>query len=120
MVRFIQRFHMNYYDIWVNLVPGTSDLEFVKSVQAYLDQFVESGKMVGYRIRRRKLGFGPESLGEFNISLEFDSLALMDEAFFVAAKRSGEVEKLHHAVYSKVTDFKSALYRDFPDPVREV
>ena len=109
---------MNYYDIWVNLVPGTDDLEFVKSVRAFLDHFVNEGKMVGYRVRRRKFGFGPESLGEFNITLEFDSLTQLDEAFFVAARRSGAPDALHHAVYSKVTDFKSALYRDFPDPVR--
>lgn len=110
---------MNYYDIWVNLVPGTDDLEFVRCVRAFLDHFVKEGKMTSYRIRRRKFGFGPESLGEFNITLEFDSLAQLDEAFFVAAARSGAPDELHHAVYSKVTDFKSALYRDFPDPVRK-
>ncbi len=110
---------MNYYDIWVNLVPGTSDLEFIKCVRAWLDPFVKSGQMARYRIRRRKFGFGPDGLGEFSLSLEFESLALMDEAFFVAAKRSGDVEKLHQAVYSKVTDYRAALYRDFPDSVRE-
>lgn len=60
---------MNYYDIWVNLKPGTDDREFVRCLRA--------------------------------------------------AKRSGALEELHSAVYSKVTDFRAALYRDFPDPVRE-
>jgi hypothetical protein len=110
---------MDYYDIWVNLSPGTNDLEFVKAVRAYMDHIVAGGHMAGYRIRRRKFGFGPEGLGEFSISLEFESLAKLDDAFDEIARRSGVVEDLHHAVYSRVTDFKSALYRDFPDPVRE-
>lgn len=110
---------MDYYDIWVNLKPGTSDLEFVGAVRAYLDHIVGSGAMAGYRIRRRKFGFGPEGLGEFSITLSFESLAKMDEAFSDIARRTGVVEDLHHAVYSRVTDFKSALYRDFPDAVRE-
>lgn len=110
---------MNYYDIWVNLKPGTNDMEFVRAVRAYLDLLVAEGDMVGYRIRRRKLGFGPDGLGEFNVSLEFETLAQIDEAFFDVAKRAGKMEELHYAVYSKVVDFKAALYRDFPDAVRE-
>ena len=35
-----------------------------------------------------------------------------------SAARDGEVEKLHARVYSLVTDFRAALYRDFPDPER--
>lgn len=111
---------MNYYDIWVNLKPGTDDMEFVRALRAYLDALVAEGGMEGYRIRRRKLGFGPEGLGEFSVTLKFESLAKLDETFFSVARRSGKVDELHHAVYSKVTDFKSALYRDYPDAVREV
>lgn len=109
---------MNYYDILVNLKPGTDDMEFVKCLRAYIDYFVKDGTMGGYRIRRRKLGFGPEGLGEFSVTMKFESLANLDESFFTAAKRSGVPEELHSAVYGKVTDFKAALYRDFPDPVR--
>ena len=47
------------------------------------------------------------------------SLAQLDEAFSLAASRSGEVEPLHFAVNSKIADVKFALYRDFPDPVRK-
>jgi hypothetical protein len=37
----------------------------------------------------------------------------------VAARRSGEAERLHHGINARVTNFRAALYRDFPDPVRE-
>ena len=110
---------MDYYDIWVNLKPGTNDMEFVKSVRAYLDHIVASGSMNGYRVRRRKFGFGPDGLGEFSITLSFESLAKLDQAFADIARRTGVVEDLHRAVYSKVTDFKAALYRDYPDSVRD-
>ncbi|HXH61158.1 MAG TPA: DUF6614 family protein [Fimbriimonadaceae bacterium] len=110
---------MDYYEIWVNLVPGTNDMEFSRCVRAYLDHLVAQGDMDSYTFRRRKLGFGPDGLGEFNVTLKFRSLAHIDEAFFDVAKRSGETEKLHHEVYSKVKDFKAGLYRDYPDPVRE-
>lgn len=76
--------------------------------------------MASYRIRRRKFGFGPEALGEFCLTLEFESLAQMDDAFLKAARRSGELEELHRAVYSRVTNYKSGLFRDFPDAVREL
>lgn len=109
---------MNTYEIWVDLAPGVRDLDFVDAVQAYLDHLQAAGNLAGYRIRRRKFGFGPDGLGEFNISVEFEDLAQMDRAFGQAATRDAEIEPLHAAVYEKVRSFRSALYRDFPDDVR--
>lgn len=102
----------------MNLAPGAKDLEFYGAVQRYCDWFISEGYMKTYRVRRRKFGFGPEALGEFNITMEFESLTKMDEAFAHAAARAGELEELHFAVYSRVADFKSGLWRDFPDSVR--
>ena len=110
---------MNHYEIWVNLAPGANDLELVDAVVRYLDHLKGQGKLHGYTIRRRKFGFGPPDLGEFYISIAFENLSQLDEAFMVAATRDEVVEPLHQAVYSRVKDFKSALYRDFPDPVRK-
>lgn len=110
---------MNHYEIWVNLAPGANDLEFVQAVRDYLDHFKGQDKLESYTIRRRKFGFSPPGLGEFYISIAFRDLAQMDLAFLNAATRDEVVEPLHHAVYSRVTDFKSALYRDFPDDVRK-
>jgi hypothetical protein len=36
------------------------------------------------------------------------------------APREGEIQSLHAKVYSMVTNFKSALYRDFPDAGRTI
>ena len=109
---------MNSYEIWVDLAPGVHDLEFVEAVQAWLDMFVAKGQATSYRIRRRKFGFGPSELGEFIITIDFDSLAQMDEAFLTAATRDEPGESLHREVYRRVTNYKSGLFRDFPDAVR--
>jgi hypothetical protein len=110
---------VNHYEIWVDLAPGAKDLEFIDAVHAYLGHIQSQGKLDSYTIRRRKFGFGPDGLGEFYISIAFQDLAQLDSAFFVAATRDAVVEPLHHAVYSRVTNYKSGLYRDFPDEVRQ-
>ncbi len=109
---------MDHYEIWCNLKDSHRDLEFASNVRDYLGQLKEQGKIADYRLTRRKLGFGPAELGEFNISIAVKNLAQLDEAFDVVASRSGEIERLHAMVYGMVTDFRSALYRDFPDPQR--
>lgn len=109
---------MDHYEIWVNLKDSRRDLEFAAAVRDYMEHLKADGRIAGWSLRRRKLGFGPAELGEFHISIATEDLAQLDRAFSLAATRSGEVEKRHAAVYAMVTDFRSALYRDFPDPVR--
>jgi hypothetical protein len=109
---------MNYYTMWVNLKDGRRDVEFAKAVDAYLGYLKSAGKIESWSLVRRKFGFGPDGLGEFMITVRAKDLAQLDEAFSVVATRTGEVERLHAPVYALATDFKSALYRDFPDPER--
>jgi hypothetical protein len=109
---------MQYYQMWCNLVDSHRDLEFARNVNAYLGYLQSRGKIAGFRLSRRKFGFGPPELGEFNITVWTENLAQLDEAFSVVATRDGEVEALHRPVYSMVKDFKAALFRDFPDPQR--
>jgi len=111
---------MDTYEIWVNLAPGVRDLDFVASVRAYLGYLKNQGKIESFRIRRRKLGFSPDGLGEWNVSIEINNLAQLDQAFLRVAARDPEIEGLHANVFSKVVDFKSGLYRDFPDSVRSI
>lgn len=109
---------MDGYQIWVDLAPGVNDLEFSRALAALLDHLKADGRIEGWRLRRRKLGFGPAELGEFWISIETRDLAQLDTAFSSVAVRAGELEDLHRAVFSRVQNFRSALYRDFPDAVR--
>ncbi len=109
---------MDIYHIWCSLKPGESDTEFADAAHAYLGHLRDEGRLSGFRITRRKLGLGHPNLPEWNILLEFDDLAQMDEAFSKVASRADPVESFHHAVNSKVDEIFFALYRDFPDSIR--
>lgn len=109
---------MDYYQIWCNLKESHKDLEFCDHVKNYLGYLQGQGKLSGFTITRRKLGWGPPELGEFNITIMTENLAQLEQAFQHVATRDGEVERLHRHVFTAITDFKSALYRDFPDPFR--
>jgi hypothetical protein len=109
---------MNQYHIWCNLRDPHKDLEFARHLAAYLSHLQEQGRIASYRLSRRKLGFGPQELGEFHVCIEVRDLAQLDDAFNTIAPREGQTEALHARVYSMITDFRSALYRDFPDPQR--
>lgn len=110
---------MDIYHIWCNLKPGVGDVEFSDRVSAYLDHLRAQGLIGGWRLTRRKLGLGPRELGEFHLMLEVRDLAQLEAAFARVARRSEPVEGLHFGVNSLVTDATFALYRDFPDEVRE-
>lgn len=110
---------MDHYHVWCNLKDGVRDLDFAERVHAYLGHLKDAALIAGYRLSRRKLGLGPASLPEFHIVIEVEDLAQLDRAFGRVAARTDPVEGLHHAVNSLVTDARFALYRDFPDAVRE-
>lgn len=110
---------MDVYHIWFDAKPGVSDVELVERVHAYLGHLEAAQKIQRHRVTRRKLGFGPPSLGEFHVTVETRDLAELDSAFRHVATRSGEVEGLHAAVNQHVQNLTFALYRDFPDPFRE-
>lgn len=109
---------MDVYHVWFNLKPGVGDLDFAGHVRAYLGHLREEKRIAGFRITRRKLGLGPPQLPEWHVTIEFENLAQMDQAFERVASRTDPVESFHHAVNAKVQDLFFALYRDFPDPVR--
>ncbi|MGE0735916.1 MAG: DUF6614 family protein [Alphaproteobacteria bacterium] len=110
---------MDLYHIWCDLKPGQSDVEFCRHVGAYLGKLKDEARIAGFRITRRKLGLGPQELGEFHIVVEIDSLAQLETAFQRVAARDEPIEGLHHAVNSRVANARFALYRDFPDAGRK-
>ncbi|MBV8976681.1 MAG: hypothetical protein JOZ13_04810 [Alphaproteobacteria bacterium] len=109
---------MNHYHTWFDLKPGTKDAEFARSMARYMGHLKDKGLIEGWRLTRRKLGFGPAELGEFHIVMETKDLAQLDAAFNHVAARREPVESVHFDVNAHVQNLKIALYRDFPDPVR--
>ena len=109
---------MNVYAIWVDLVDGREDMAFADAVHQYMNHFQKQGLIEGYSLERRKLGFGPDNLGEFHVRILTKDLESLDKTFMEAATRSGEVEGFHSEVFRRVKNFKAGLYRSFPDEVR--
>jgi hypothetical protein len=110
---------MNLYHTWFDLKPGVKDAEFARAMARYMEHLKSHALIEGWRLTRRKLGFGPSDLGEFHIVMETRDLAQLDAAFNHVATRREPVESVHFGVNSQVTNLKIGLYRDFPDAVRE-
>jgi hypothetical protein len=110
---------MDVYQISCDLKPGVRDTTFVEALNGYLGSLKGAGKIEGWRLLRRKLGFGMPALGEFQILIETRDLAQLDAAFSAVSTRNEPVEGAHHGVNSLVVNFQAALYRDFPDANRQ-
>lgn len=110
---------MTCYEIWCDLRNSRQDLEFCDAIERYLGHLRDRGMLAGFRIRRRKFGFSPDGMPEFNVTMEFEDMAQMDRAFEYVATREDPIESLHLDVYRRITNGKFALYRDFPDSVRK-
>ena len=110
---------MDIYHVWFDPKPGIGDVELVERLHAYLGHLQSADKIAGYRITRRKLGLAPPGLSEFHVMIEVRDLAQLDAAFSHVASRAGVVEELHAAVNQWAQRASFALYRDFPDPVRQ-
>jgi hypothetical protein len=109
---------MDIYQISVDLKPGVGDRQFAAALNAYLGLLKAGGKIEGWRLLRRKLGFGIAGLGEFQILIETRDLAQLDAAFMSVSQRGEPIEGAHHGVNSLVANFQAGLLRDFPDPHR--
>jgi len=110
---------MNIYHAWCDLKPGVSDTAFADGVAKYMDHLRSQGLIENWWLTRRKLGLGPDELGEFHVMLEVRDLAQLDRAFEHVATRSEPVEGFHFGVNSLAENTRFALYRDFPDPARQ-
>ncbi len=109
---------MDIYNAWFDLKPGTSDLVLSEKVATYMGHLKAQGLIEGWRLTRRKLGFGAAGLGEFHLAIEVRDLRQLEDAFERIAARREPVEGFHFGVNSIVSNAVFALYRDFPDRFR--
>src|ERR1700743_1036263 len=82
---------MDYYHGWFDLKPGIRDSDFARGLALYMAYLQERGLIEGWKLARRKLGFGPSEIGEFHLVIETKNLAQLDEAFNHVATRSEPV-----------------------------
>jgi hypothetical protein len=108
---------MDVYEICVDQRPGVRDVDFVAALDGYLGLLQREGRIESWRLLRRKLGLG--GTHEFKVLIETTDLDQLDRAFQFVSRRDDPVESVHYGVNSLVTNFRAALYRDFPDPHRQ-
>lgn len=109
---------MDRYLLWFDAADSRADLELAAAVRAWTDRLCQEGLIESGSLTRRKLGFGPPELGEFCVEFRVRDLGQLERAFAAVAERAGPREELHRAVWSRVRNLRTALYRDFPDPQR--
>jgi hypothetical protein len=109
---------LDIYHVWCDLKPGVGDLAFSENVGKYMEHLKAQGLILGWRLTRRKLGFGVPGLGEFHILVEVRDLKQLEDAFERVGERREPAEGFHFAVNSLVQNAQFALYRDFPDAFR--
>ncbi len=102
---------MDRYHLWFDVRPGTKQSEFVAVIEAFIAHMQEAGTVEGHTLELRKLGFGPDALGEWHLAIKVRDMAQLQAAFDEVAPRDGRTEKLHAAVWSKVTNLRFGLMR---------
>lgn len=110
---------MDIYHVYFDLKPAVRDTAFTESLDRYLGHLKSAALIFGWRLTRAKLGFGLKGLGDWHLMIEVRDLAQLEQAFQQVASRREPVEGFHFGVNSQVANPVFALYRDFPDAVRQ-
>jgi hypothetical protein len=110
---------MDLYHAFFDTKPGVSDMQLVSAVDHYMDHLRAEGLIVSRRLTRAKLGFGLKGHGDWHLVIEVRDLTQLQAAFDRVASRAGAIEGFHFGMNSLVQNAVFALYRDFPDSVRQ-
>ena len=88
------------------------------AVEAWMALLQSQGKTRGWRLYRRKLGFGAPRARDFQLKVAVTDMTQLDHAFRFTGSGHEGVERLCTTVHQMVGEVDVALYRPFPDPER--
>ena len=109
---------MNYYTCGIDLKDDAKAVAFAVAVEAWMTLLQSQGKIEGWRLCRRKLGFGAPRARDFQLEVAVTDMTQLDLAFRFTASGHDGVERLYTTVHQMVGEVDVALYRPFPDPER--
>lgn len=109
---------MNLYHCSIDLRDNAKAVAFAVAIEAWMEHLKSNNKIVGWRLFRRKLGFGAPKARDFLLEVEVEDLTQLDQAFRFTASMDEDVEALYTSVHQMVGEVDIALYRSFPDPER--
>ena len=105
---------MDIYHIWADKKGDITDSQWVSNMKKFLQQLVDEGKMISFRVTRCKMGFRSLDIPEWHIMMEFNNMAQLEEAFQRVAPLEGELEDKHRSFNQFVGDnIQHAYYRDW-------
>lgn len=105
---------MDIYHVWADKKGDITDSEWVGNMKKFLQQLVDEGKMISFRVTRCKMGFRSLDIPEWHIMMEFNNMAQLEEAFQRVAPLEGELEDKHRSFNQFVGDnIQHAYYRDW-------
>ena len=109
---------VNYYTCGIDLKDDAKAVAFAVAVEAWMALLQSQGKIEGWRLCRRKLGFGAPRARDFQLEVAVMNMTQLDHAFRFTASGHDGVERLYTTVHQMVGEVDVALYRPFPDPER--
>lgn len=109
---------MNLYHCTIDLKDDAKAVAFAAAMDAWMGYLQANGMINGWRLCRRKLGFGAPQARDFLLEVDLDDLAHLDRAFRFCGSGDDDVERLYTTVHQMIGQVDTALYRPFPDPER--
>ena len=109
---------MNIYHCEIDLHDNSKALVFAVAVEAWMEHLLSQKVILGWRLCRRKLGFGAPQSRDFLLEIEVKDMTQLDQAFRYAGQVDEEIEQLYTTMHQMVGECDIGLYRPFPDPER--
>lgn len=109
---------MNLYHCSIDLKDDAKAVAFAVALEGWMTHLQTAGVILGWRLCRRKLGFGAPRARDFLLEIEVRDLTQLDQAFRFTAASEHDTDRLYTMVHQMVGDVDVALYRPFPDPER--
>ncbi len=106
---------MNHFHIWCNLQAGVKDRDFAADAQEFLAGLHARELCEGYNIARKQFVIAPPELGRFHITVEFTTLAQMQQAFAYIESAEDDAAESHRRLVAAIRSLTTALYRDYPE-----
>lgn len=109
---------MNLYICRIDLKQEAKALAFAKAVDVWMGHLQAEGAVRGWHLYRRKLNLAADGFRDFELQIEVEDLAQLDQAFRVTGQPGDTVQAMYRAVHDLIGAADFGLYRPFPDPER--
>ncbi|MCW1932792.1 DUF6614 family protein [Pararhodobacter zhoushanensis] len=109
---------MNVYHCMIDLKSDARALAFAHALEAWMNQLRDAGRIMNWRLLRRKLNLAGEGGADFLLEIEVEDLAQLDAAFRFLGRGDDDAWQRYDKMHQFIARAEFGLYRPFPDPER--